>query len=43
VLPEMNRPDLIELPAEVREDITFVPVSTLEEVLRIALPASTPA
>jgi ATP-dependent Lon protease len=43
VLPEMNRPDLIELPAEVREDITFVPVSTLEEVLRVALPASTPA
>jgi ATP-dependent Lon protease len=43
VLPEMNRPDLIELPAEVREDITFVPVSTLEEVLRVALPASTHA
>ena len=43
VLPEMNRPDLIELPAEVREDITFVPVSTLEEVLRVALPAGTHA
>jgi ATP-dependent Lon protease len=43
VLPEMNRPDLIELPAEVREDITFVPASTLEEVLRVALPASTHA
>jgi ATP-dependent Lon protease len=41
VLPEMNRSDLIELPAEVREDITFVPVSTLEEVLRVALPAAT--
>ena len=25
VLPEMNRVDLAELPAEVREDITFVP------------------
>jgi ATP-dependent Lon protease len=43
VLPEMNRPDLMELPAEVRDDITFVPVSTLEEVLRVALPASTNA
>ena len=41
VLPEMNRHDLAELPAEVRDDIRFVPVSTLEEVLRIALPAST--
>jgi ATP-dependent Lon protease len=43
VLPEMNRPDLAELPPEVRDDITFVPVSTLEEVLRVALPASTHA
>jgi ATP-dependent Lon protease len=39
----MNRPDLLELPAEVREDITFVPVSTLEEVLRVAIPAGTHA
>ena len=43
ILPEMNRIDLEELPPEVREDITFVPASTLEEVLRVALPASTPA
>jgi len=43
ILPEMNRPDLAELPPEVRDDIRFVPVSTLEEVLRIALPASTHA
>jgi ATP-dependent Lon protease len=43
ILPEMNRSDLAELPPEVREDIHFVPVSTLEEVLRIALPASTHA
>ena len=41
VLPEMNRHDLAELPPEVRDDIHFVPVATLEEVLRIALPAST--
>jgi ATP-dependent Lon protease len=43
ILPEMNRQDLEELPEEVRSDMRFVPVSTLEEVLRIALPASTPA
>ena len=41
ILPEMNRHDIGELPAEVRDDIRFVPASTLEEVLRIALPAST--
>jgi ATP-dependent Lon protease len=39
----MNRHDIAELPAEVREDIHFVPASTLEDVLRIALPASTMA
>ena len=43
ILPEMNRQDLAELPEEVRQDMRFVPVSTLEEVLRIALPASTHA
>ena len=41
ILPEMNRQDLAELPEEVRDDMTFVPVATLEEVLRVALPAST--
>jgi ATP-dependent Lon protease len=41
VLPEMNRQDLAELPEEVRTDMSFVPVSTLEEVLRVALPAPT--
>jgi ATP-dependent Lon protease len=41
ILPEMNRPDLLELPAEVKEDITFMPVSTLEEVLRVAIPTAT--
>ena len=43
VLPEMNRSDLGELPPELREDVRFVPVATLEEVLRVALPASTHA
>jgi ATP-dependent Lon protease len=39
ILPEMNRSDLSELPPEVRDDIRFVPVSTLEDVMRVALPA----
>jgi ATP-dependent Lon protease len=43
ILPEMNRQDLAELPEEVKKDMRFVPVSTLEEVLRIALPAQTHA
>jgi ATP-dependent Lon protease len=38
ILPQMNEQDLSELPEEVRTDMTFVPVRTLEEVLRIALP-----
>jgi ATP-dependent Lon protease len=38
ILPEMNEPDLAELPPDVRRDMTFVPARTLEDVLRIALP-----
>ncbi len=38
VLPARNQPDLAELPAEVKADMTFVPVTTLEEVLKVALP-----
>ncbi len=40
VLPERNEPDLAELPEEVRKSIRFVPASTIEEVLRVALPAA---
>jgi ATP-dependent Lon protease len=39
VLPQMNEPDLAELPEEVRREMTFVPARTLEEVLAVALPA----
>ncbi len=39
VLPEMNEQDLVELPAEVRAEMTFVPARTLEDVLKVALPA----
>jgi ATP-dependent Lon protease len=38
ILPARNEPDLAELPPEVRRDLTFVPVATLEEALEVALP-----
>ena len=38
ILPKHNEVDLAELPAEVKHDMTFVPVETLEDVLKIALP-----
>ena len=41
ILPKMNAQDLAELPGEVRSDMTFIPVATFEEALRLALPAPT--
>jgi ATP-dependent Lon protease len=38
ILPELNEPDLAELPADVRKDMTFRPVATLEQALAISLP-----
>ncbi len=38
ILPARNEADLAELPAEVKKDMRFVPVRTLEEVLKVALP-----
>jgi ATP-dependent Lon protease len=38
VLPQGNMQDLVELPEEVRRDMTFIPAATLEEVLKAALP-----
>jgi ATP-dependent Lon protease len=38
VLPALNQADLAELPADVRNDMHFVPASTLEDVLTVALP-----
>jgi ATP-dependent Lon protease len=40
ILPQMNEPDLAELPPEVRAEMTFVPARTLDDVLKVALPAS---
>jgi ATP-dependent Lon protease len=37
ILPERNRPDLDDVPADVREAMTFHPVMTLGEVLELAL------
>jgi ATP-dependent Lon protease len=37
ILPALNEPDLAELPEEVRNDMKFVPVETLEQVVNVAL------
>jgi ATP-dependent Lon protease len=36
VLPRDNEPDLVELPAETRRELEFIPVDTIEEVFAIA-------
>src|SRR5439155_7792995 len=36
ILPKRNEPDLVELPAEVRETMHFVPVETLEDALAVS-------
>jgi ATP-dependent Lon protease len=38
ILPARNAADLAELPPEVKDGMTFVPASTLEDVLKVALP-----
>ena len=37
ILPERNRADLDDVPDDVREDMTFHPVMTVDEVLELAL------
>jgi ATP-dependent Lon protease len=37
ILPALNEPDLIELPEELRRDMRFVPVESLEQVLKVAM------
>ncbi len=37
ILPERNRGDLEEVPEEVREQMTFHPVMSIDEVLGLAL------
>ena len=38
ILPELNQQDLTELPEDVRREMTFHPVSTLEQALSISIP-----
>ena len=43
ILPERNRQDLDDVPAHVRDELTFHPVMSLDEVLELALePAARP-
>ena len=41
ILPARNEPDLAELPPELKRGMHFIPVHTLAEVLRVALPPTT--
>jgi ATP-dependent Lon protease len=43
ILPALNEPDLAELPEEVRRDMRFVPVETLEQVIKVAFADRVPA
>jgi len=40
ILPDRNEPDLDDLPAEVRQQMRFYPVRTIDEVLALALEPS---
>jgi ATP-dependent Lon protease len=43
ILPERNRGDLDDVPADVRDQMTFHPVMTIGEVLEVALEPARPA
>jgi endopeptidase La len=43
ILPALNEPDLGELPPEIKQNMTFVPVETLEQVVNVALSDGRPA
>ena len=38
IIPKRNEPDLDDLPEEVRQSMTFVPVETIDEALPHVLP-----
>jgi ATP-dependent Lon protease len=40
ILPARNEADLAELPPEVKQDMQFIPVHTLEDALAVSLPRS---
>jgi ATP-dependent Lon protease len=37
IIPERNRADLVDIPENVREEIAFHPVMSIDEVLGLAL------
>jgi ATP-dependent Lon protease len=37
IFPERNKPDLEEVPKEIRDELEFIPVTKLDEVIRAAL------
>jgi ATP-dependent Lon protease len=37
IIPERNRADLVDIPENVKEDVTFHPVMSIDEVLNLAL------
>jgi predicted ATP-dependent protease len=43
IVPALNTKDLIELPADVREEVTWHPVRTMDEVLALVLRNDVPA
>jgi ATP-dependent Lon protease len=43
ILPALNEADLVDIPDDLRRDMTFVFAKTLEDVLAVALGAKTPA
>jgi ATP-dependent Lon protease len=42
ILPKENERDLLDVPEDVRGELTFVPVETIEEVLKEALAIELP-
>ena len=38
IIPKRNEKDLEEIPANIRNEIKFIPVSTVNEVLNAAIP-----
>ncbi len=42
ILPEMNEVDLEELPEDARKDMTFHPVTSLDQALAVAFPVAAP-
>jgi ATP-dependent Lon protease len=43
ILPKENTKDIVELPEKVRKDLTLIPVSSMDEVLKVALAVTTTA